>query len=215
MRPKVIMHAQTSLDGRIRGFDDTGIYYAVAARFNEDMALVGSETMYTAVAEYPPETEKDFVKPAADPDDRRMLCVVPDSRGRLNNLHVFRGSQYSRDVIVLVSASTPESHLEYLRARDYDFIVAGEDRVDLEKALEILYESYGCQTIRTDSGGALTSALLQRGLVDEISLVVSPCLVGTDAPHLFRSLSLPRRMELELTANEIVDGHLCLIYRVL
>ena len=215
MRPKVIMHAQVSLDGCIRGFDDTGVYYAIAARFSEDMALVGSETMAAAAGEYPPETEKAFVKPAADPNDRRMLCVVPDSRGRLRNLHVFRDSQYCRDVIVLVSAATPAACLEYLTARHYDFIVAGEDRVDLLKALEVLYKDYGCRTIRTDSGGGLTSALLERGLVDEISLIVSPCLVGTDAPRVFRSLSLPARLNLDLTGSEIVDGHAWLRYKVL
>ena len=215
MRPRVIMHAQVSLDGCVRGFDDTGIYYAIAARFNEDMALVGSETMAAAAREYPPETEQAFVKPVADPNDRRMLCVVPDSRGTLRNLHVFRDSQYCRDVIVLVSTSTPAAYLEYLTARDYDFIVAGEARVNLSRALEILYEKFGCRTIRTDSGGALTSALLTRGLVDEISLIVSPCLVGTGAPHLFRSLSLPERSNLELTGSEAVDGHLWLRYKVL
>ena len=41
MRPKVIMHTQISLDGCVRGFEDTGIYYLVANRFNADMVLFG------------------------------------------------------------------------------------------------------------------------------------------------------------------------------
>ncbi len=55
MRPKVIMHTQISLDGCVRGFIDTGIYYVVANRFNADMVLFGSETIYTAAEQYPPE----------------------------------------------------------------------------------------------------------------------------------------------------------------
>ena len=216
MRPKVVMHAQISLDGCVRGFIDTGIYYTVANRFKADMVLFGSETVYTAAEHYPPETEKAFTKPADKPDDQRLTWVVPDSRGRLRNLHVFRDSEYCKDIIVLVSASTPPFYLEYLRERNYDFIVAGDDHVDYAKALEVLYNRYNCRIIRTDSGGVLTNALIEQGLVDEISLIVSPCLVGTGEPHLFRSLSLPNRMPLELISCETVDEkHIFLIYKVL
>ncbi len=216
MRPKVVMHAQISLDGCVRGFIDTGVYYAVANRFQPDMVLFGSETVYTAAEHYPPETEKAFKKPADSPDDQRLRWVVPDSRGRLRNLHVFRDSEYCKDIIVLVSASTPSSYLAYLRERNYDFIAAGDDHVDYAQALEVLYNRYNCRVIRTDSGGVLTNALIEQGLVDEISLIVSPCLVGTGEPHLFRSLSLQNRMPLELISCETVDEkHLSLIYKVL
>ncbi|WP_061214876.1 RibD family protein [Syntrophomonas wolfei] len=216
MRPKIVMHAQISLDGCVRGFIDTGVYYAVANRFNADMVLFGSETVYTAAEHYPPETEKAFKKPTDRPDDQRLRWVVPDSRGRLRNLHVFRDSEYCKDIIVLVSASTPPSYLEYLRERNYDFIAAGDDHVDYAQALEVLYKRYNCRITRTDSGGVLTNALIEQGLVDEISLVVSPCLVGTGEPHLFRSLSLPNRMPLELISCETVDEkHIFLIYKVL
>ncbi len=216
MRPKVVMHTQISLDGCVRGFLETGVYYAVANRFNADMVLFGSETVYTAAEHYPPETEKAFTKPVNRPDDKRLMCIVPDSRGRLRNLHVFRDSEYCKDFIVLVSASTPKSYMEYLNERNYDFIVAGDDHVDYVKAFEVLYSKYNCRIIRTDSGGVLTNVLIERGLVDEISLVVSPCLVGTGEAHLFRSLFLLKRMPLELISCETVDkNYLFLIYKVL
>ncbi len=178
------------------------------------MVLFGSETVYTAAEQYPPETEKAFVKPVDTPDDKRLMCVVPDSRGRLRNLHVFRDSEYIKDFIILVSESTPKSYLEYLSERNYDYIIAGNDHVDYAKALEILYDKYGCRIIRTDSGGILTNILIEQGLVDEISLVISPCLVGTSEPHAFRSLSLLNRMPLELINCETLDNHLSIIYRV-
>lgn len=215
MRPKVIMHTQISLDGCVRGFIDTGIYYSVANRFGADMVLFGSETLYTAARQYPPETEKAFVKPVDTPDDKRLMGVVPDSRGRLRNLHVFRDSEYIKDLIVLVSESTPKSYLEYLSERNYDYITAGKDHVDYAKALKILYDKYNCRIIRTDSGGILTSILIEQGLVDEISLVISPCLVGTGEPHAFRSLSLLNRIPLELISCETLDNHLSIIYRVI
>jgi 2,5-diamino-6-(ribosylamino)-4(3H)-pyrimidinone 5'-phosphate reductase len=215
MKPKVIMHTQISLDGCVRGFIDTGIYYNIANRFNADMVLFGSETVYTAAEQYPLETEKAFVKPMDKPDDKRLLWVVPDSRGRLRNLHVFRDSEYCKDFVILVSTSTPKSYLEYLSERNYDFIVAGEDYVDYAKAFAVLYDKYNCRIIRTDSGGALTNILIEQGLVDEISLVISPCLVGVNAPHVFRSLSIQDKLQLKLISCAIIDeNYLSLIYEI-
>jgi 2,5-diamino-6-(ribosylamino)-4(3H)-pyrimidinone 5'-phosphate reductase len=209
------MHTQTSVDGCVRGFTDTGIYYAIASQFNADMVLFGSETVYTAAEQYPPETKKAFVKPPDDPNDKRLLWIVPDSRGRLCNLHVFRDTAYCKDLIILVSTATPQSYLDYLSERNYDFIVAGEDHVDYAKAFEVLYEKYDCRIIRTDSGGTLTSILIEQELVDEISLVVSPCLVGLNAPHVFRSLSLQDKLDLKLKSCEVIsDEYLSLIYEI-
>jgi 2,5-diamino-6-(ribosylamino)-4(3H)-pyrimidinone 5'-phosphate reductase len=210
------MHTQISVDGCVRGFNDTGIYYNIANRFNADMTLVGSETLRTAAEQFPPETEKSFVKPADRPDDKRAICAVPDSRGRLRNLHVFRDSDYIKDLILLVSGSTPEAYLEYLRERNYDFIMAGEDHVNYAEALEVLYDRYGCRIIRTDSGGILTNALLMQELVDEICLIISPCLIGKSDLHVFRSLSIPANIELELMDCEVIDeNYICVNYRVL
>lgn len=216
MKPKVIMHTQISLDGCVRGFIDTGIYYRIANHFNADMVLFGSETVYTAAEQYPPETEKAFIKPADRPDDKRLLWVVPDSRGRLRNLHVFRDTEYCKDIIILVSNTTPKSYLEYLSKRNYDFIVAGDDHVDYARAFEVLYEEYNCSVIRTDSGGVLTNVLIGQKLVDEISLIISPCLVGNGSSHVFRSLSLKEIIKLELISSEVVDdSYLSIRYKVL
>lgn len=216
MRTKIVMHTQISLDGGIRGFNDTGIYYLIANKLNTDMVLFGSDTVFKAAEQYSPETEKAFIKPEVDPDDKRLVWVIPDSRGKLRNLHVFRNSDYCKDIIILVSTSTPQSYLEYIKERNYDFIVAGDNHVDYEKALEILSSDYNCKTIRTDSGGILTNVLLEEGLIDEISMVISPCLIGTDIPNVFRSLSLPEKVQLELISTEVIDhNYVSLIYKVL
>jgi 2,5-diamino-6-(ribosylamino)-4(3H)-pyrimidinone 5'-phosphate reductase len=216
MKPKVIMHTQVSLDGCIDGFENTGIYYSLANQFNADMVLFGSNTVYAAVKAYPPEAEEDFMKPVITPNDNRPFGVIPDSRGRLRNLHVVRKMGYLKDVIILVSKATPRSYLDFLEKRNYDFIVAGDDHVDYEKAFEVLNGKYNCNIIRTDSGGILTNVLLEQGLVDEISLIVSPVLVGTAIPNAFRSLTLPNPTQLELIRFEVIDrNHLHIYYRVL
>jgi 2,5-diamino-6-(ribosylamino)-4(3H)-pyrimidinone 5'-phosphate reductase len=208
MKPKIIIHTQISLDGCSRGFEDTGIYYRVAARLGEDAVLFGADTVLAAGEQWQlPEKEADFVKPESAPDDHRPLAVVPDSRGRLRCLHLFRNMPYVRDAVVFVSQSTPVSYLDYLRERNYDFIVAGDDHVDYAAALEELSSRYHCQTIRTDSGGRLTNILIEQGLADEISLVISPCLVGNSSLNAFGGLVLPEVVKLELISSEVLDGN--------
>ena len=215
MRPRVVMHTQISLDGCVKGFQESVSYYREAAEIPSDMVLFGSETVRLAAEQYPPETESSFHKPGTDPDDKRQNWVIPDSKGRLRNLHVFRNTEYCRDIILLVSASTPEEYLSYLTQREYDYIKTGDTKVDLREALEQLHERYGCKMVRTDSGGGLTSALLEQGLVDEISLVLSPSLVGMDVPHLFRNLSIQERLPLDLIeCTTLEEDHLSLIYKI-
>ena len=62
----------------------------------------------------------------------------------------------------------------------------------------------GLGVVRVDSGGVLNGALLQAGLVDEISLLVHPLLVG-DAPRWY-GVSAPA--SLELVAADVLDGGL-------
>jgi 2,5-diamino-6-(ribosylamino)-4(3H)-pyrimidinone 5'-phosphate reductase len=216
MKPKVIMHTQTSLDGRIKGFDNAEIYYSVANRIKSDMVLFGSNTVYTAFENYPAETEFDFIKPTICHDDNRPSGVIPDSRGILRNLHCLRNLGYLKDIIILVSRTTPQEYLNYLKERSYDYIVTGEEHVNYEKAFQILHDKYNCKVIRTDSGGVLTNVLLEQGLIDEISLVVSPCLIGANEKNLFESLLLKEKIQLELKNAEIIErNYLSLSYNIL
>lgn len=216
MKPKVIMHTQISLDGCINGFENSGVYYSLANQFRADTVLFGSNTVFTAAEEYPPETEVDFLKPLIDSNDTRPFGVIPDSRGRLRNLHVARNMGYLKDIIILVSQTTPESYLDYLKKRNYDFILAGKDHVDYKEAFKILNTRYNSNIIRTDSGGILTNVLLEQGLVDEISLIVSPVLVGTAIPNVFRSLVVEKKIQLELINSQIVDrNYLWVSYKVI
>ncbi len=66
--------------------------------------------------------------------------------------------------------------------------------MDYEKAFQILHEQYGCKYMRTDSGGGLTNKLLENGLIDEISLVISPCFVGNKEKQLFDNLLLSEKL---------------------
>ena len=212
MLPKVIMHNEISVDGSIKGFDiDVGTYYRIAIGYKPDVILVGSITAKSAVNKVSPEKKADFKKPETSKDDKRPYWVIPDSRGILKGmLHLFRRFDYSRDVIILASEKTPSSYLKYLSEREYDYIIAGKGYIDYRKALEILAERYNSKTVLTDSGGILNSILIEQGLVSEISIIISPVLVG------IKGTGLPSGLKLKLLQNKILDNNcLFLIYKVL
>jgi len=221
MLPKVVIHNTISLDGSTTGFDaNLEVHYGILGSYEPDAMIVGSNTAKTGTEFFcqkiPPEEESDFKKPEIQPDDTRAYWMIADSRGILEGLmHVFRRSEYSKDVIVLVSDKTPEPYINYLKERNYDFIRAGPDRVDVRKALEIANERYGFKLVVSDSGGILNSILLEQGLVEEISLVLTPEIVGKNGTNLFRGIE-KSGIQLELIRNEIVEKkYVHLVYRVL
>ncbi|MFZ5898026.1 MAG: RibD family protein [Bacillota bacterium] len=176
--PRVIVYNAVSLDGRIDWFAaDLGQFYGLVPTWGEDATLAGSETIVKA-GEGAPEEEGSFDAPETVPGDTRPLLVIVDSRGRVRKWQTWRKAGYWRDVAALVSEATPKEYLDYLDKRHVDYIVSGKDRVDLRSALEALASRYGVKTVRVESGGTLNGVLLRAGLVDEVSLLIHPSLVG-------------------------------------
>jgi 2,5-diamino-6-(ribosylamino)-4(3H)-pyrimidinone 5'-phosphate reductase len=190
MLPQVILHNAVSLDGKIDGFSiDLGQYYQLATSWNEDVTLAGADTILKAAENAPPEEDGTSRVPAPDPKDRRPLLAIPDSRGRVRCWHFLRTWPYWRGFVALCSQSTPEDYLDYLKKIGIDCIVTGKDHVDLRAALFELSARYGAEVVRADSGGTLNGVLLAEGLVDEVSVLVHPALVGDPSIRsLFQAL---------------------------
>jgi 2,5-diamino-6-(ribosylamino)-4(3H)-pyrimidinone 5'-phosphate reductase len=216
MLPRVVVFNSVSVDGAIKDFDvNIALHYEVLGQIGADALLAGSNTAKTGIELFmktvPPEEPSDFAKPTMKADDQRPLWVIADSRGILQGLmHVHRKSGYAKDIIVLVSKSTPRDYLEYLAARKYDYIMAGSDHVDYKAALDELNKRYGVKTIVTDTGGVLFALLLEQGLVDEVQLLIAPEIVGQKAVNLFRSLNHPVKLELKRVEN--IKGHALLVF---
>jgi len=194
-----------------------GLYYEVARRFGEDATLAGADTILAVPDQVTEETEEDLLAFAGEPDPTKPMLVIPDSRGRVRIWHALRRWPFWGRFVALVSGATPEEDLDDLQERNIDLITAGDDHVDLRAALEELAERLGVRMVRTDSGGTLNGVLLSEGLVDEVSLLVSPCVVGDEgATPLFR-VPVPQdgghRLHLSHT-EELGEGVLWLRYDV-
>jgi 2,5-diamino-6-(ribosylamino)-4(3H)-pyrimidinone 5'-phosphate reductase len=214
MLPRVVLHNEMGVDGRMDWLSvNMELYYGLAGRWKAHAMLSGSNTLLNA---YPPELvagedQAPLQPPDKDPNDPRQLLVVVDSRGRLRNWHLLRVEPYWRDVLALCSQSTPDIYLDYLQKRHVEYIVAGQDRVDLRAALEELNARHGVQLVRVDSGGILNGVLLRAGLVDEVSVLVNPSLVGGTTPRsIFQAPDLTSAegvVKLRLAHVEQMEGH--------
>jgi len=205
MNPRIILHNAVSLDGRIDRLEpDLGLFYELATQFNEDATLAGSETILTAPVEIPDESPADMVEPPLESGDSRPFLVICDSRGRIKSWHFWRRQPYWKGFISLCSHATPKKHVDYLSERRIPVITTGNIKVDLEQALEQLYGRFGIKTVRVDSGGTLNGLLLRMGLVDEISLLIHPVLIGGISPlSFFRAPDLTSSDE--ITRLELSD----------
>jgi 2,5-diamino-6-(ribosylamino)-4(3H)-pyrimidinone 5'-phosphate reductase len=121
--------------------------------------------------------------------DERMNWITPDVglyyevAGRWQVDAILSGSDTI--LVGLGDLEAPEEELAYLQGEGVEFILAGKDHIDFRAALEALYSRHGVRTVRVDSGGTLDGVLLREGLVDEISLLIEPSLVGGTPPRSF------------------------------
>ncbi|MBN2387979.1 MAG: RibD family protein [Anaerolineales bacterium] len=222
IRPKVVLFNGLSLDGRMDGGGESqaemGLYYELASRWKADAMLSGSQTILSAFSgqeEVPPAAGPKELHPLAVP-----LLVVVDSRARIRCWNLIKGQVFWQDVVVLVSEATPRAYLDELETKGVRTIIAGGERVDLAVALEQLATGLAVRCVRVDSGGVLNGVLLRAGLVDEVSVLISPALVGGTSPRTFFVAPDVRGPEQVIPLRlfhheEVKEGLLWLRYEVL
>jgi 5-amino-6-(5-phosphoribosylamino)uracil reductase len=93
-----------------------------------------------------------------------------------------------------------------------DVVIAGTAEVDLQRALDALYER-GARSVLVEGGPTLTGYLANAGLIDELCVTLAPWLVGGEAKRLVAGSrpEPPLAMELRSLCEE--DGYLFLRYR--
>jgi riboflavin biosynthesis pyrimidine reductase len=111
--------------------------------------------------------------------------IVTDGRGRLRG--GYKGDEHpNAHMLHLTSRAAPPEYLAFLRGREIPYMMVGEGRVDLPRAMRRLRAELGIETVRSTAGGHLNGALLRAGLVDELNLILRPeAIGGSETPALF------------------------------
>jgi 2,5-diamino-6-(ribosylamino)-4(3H)-pyrimidinone 5'-phosphate reductase len=130
---------------------------------------------------------RDFLPSNLRAHPGRWLVVI-DSRARVRwTASEMDGTRLA----VLLSRKTSAAYRRFLREHDVPYLEAGEDRVDLGRALHRLGEAFGVDCVVSTGGGVLNGVLLRSGLVDEIDIQFLPVVVGrAGAPAIFEGYGL-------------------------
>jgi 2,5-diamino-6-(ribosylamino)-4(3H)-pyrimidinone 5'-phosphate reductase len=221
MRPKIIMHNQISLDGSLTNFTvNMELHYQILGSLNADAHLIGSNTAKTGLTQFideiPAETPQDYQRPSPQDDESRPYWILIDSHANMYNLlHIFRQFEYCKDLIVLITSNTPQKYLKYLQKRQYPTIITGDKHINILQSLELLNKNYNINTIVTDTGQELNSLLLNQGLIDEISIIIAPTIVGTTQLNVSKNLPFIKSLyKLELLSTRIYDQFIHIHYNV-
>jgi riboflavin biosynthesis pyrimidine reductase len=199
MRPKIICHMMSSIDGRL--FVDrwtapaAGIkaatlreyYDEIASRFDNDGWIVGRKTMEEMIEGTPSRTVKkaggDLRTTHIADRKGRDVAVAVDPHGKL---HYGQDNAGGDHIIAVLSEKVSDNYLAELREDGVSYLFAGPDGSDLPLALQTLGKTFGLKTLLLEGGGRINGAFLKAGLIDEISLLVYPGIDGlAGVPTIF------------------------------
>lgn len=211
-RPYVICHILGSLDGKINGpfmtADATrllaGEYGKIRTEMNADAWLYGTTTVKEFLNFRKPVLDKNACVPERDfvaCDDTKPYFVALDAKGELgweSGRFANRGRTESH-VIEILTEATPASYRAYLRKHGVSYIIAGKTELNCEIAMEKLYRLFHIEKLLICGGGVADWTFLQAGMVDELSLVMSPVTDGSSG-----NASVFTRIE-ELAAGDPVE----------
>src|SRR5215472_1115021 len=183
MRPYVICHMCTSVDGRILGHrwgklpgykHESDLFETTAASFGIGAWLVGTTTMdeFDGRKMKLPRAPRGFVRAdhVSKPNAKR-LAIGADAKGLLR----FQENEVGGDhVVLLVTERVSNDYLAHLQAAGVSYLFCGGKEVNLHVALRKLTTIFKLRKLMLQGGGKFNGAMLKAGLVDEISHITVP-----------------------------------------
>lgn len=108
--------------------------------------------------------------------------IIVDSLGRTPNSAQVMGDDAR--TFILLSEIAEKERIQELKELGATTIVSGEERVDIESAMKLLKDE-GIGNILVEGGGELIFTLMNRNLVDLLTVYIAPMIIGGEnAPTL-------------------------------
>jgi len=219
MRPYVICHMCTTIDGKIlvdrwstlpRGKAGGALFEKTAASFGVNSWLVGTHTMKEFAAKSRRLRRAAQTVPScdylADPGATRF-AIGTDTKGALR----FSDNEIGGDhVVLLVTRLVSNDYLAHLRSAKVSYVFCGRKSLNLSLALTKIRTLLGIRRLMLEGGGVFNGAMLKAGLVDEISLVIVPVVDGgRDVTSVFEipgAKTHAAAAQLKVTKHHVLRG---------
>jgi 2,5-diamino-6-(ribosylamino)-4(3H)-pyrimidinone 5'-phosphate reductase len=223
-RPHVFINLAVTADGKIDTFERKGAAISSKRdkervdrlRAGADAVMVGGRTLLDEDPALTVRSETlrgERVARGLPPNPMKVGIVTraaPDPRGDFLNAGPAR-------IVIFTTSQSSEPELAALRSRGVEVFVLGDERVDLQRALETL-RTLGVQTLMVEGGATLNFELLRLGLVDELLMYVAPLVFGGESaptPASGEGLVRDQAIPLELAqVEQWEDGGVLLHYRL-
>lgn len=148
--------------------------------------------------------------------------IIIDNKPHLTT----KGVEYlSQWVSTLYLVTTNKQHPAHSVKQSHSNIeiIEFDSEVDLSKLLEMMHETYGAKRITLQSGGTLNAEWLRRGLIDQVSVVIAPCLIGgSHTQSLIGGESLHTQEDLQsikalklIHCHQLNNSYIHLLYEVI
>ena len=230
-RPYVICHAISTIDGRISG-DDFYLKemepiheanFSYRNTLNCDAVMNGTVTCAEIYADGMGESATGKLVEVAEDNilfkegDKCCICIDPLGQLIWSSNCVDRPVMPKSHVVEVLTEKVSEKYVEGLKELGISYIFAGADEIDLGLLLGKL-AGYGIRRLLVTGGGTINYALLKKGLVDEVSVVISPIVaadkgsVSTFERSEFADGNYEKALQL-ISVKELKDGSVLLRYR--
>lgn len=199
MKPTIICHMLSSVDGRLLSdrwtlpFDGKTReelyepYFELSQQEGADAWMVGRKTIQAdnPTGTFPFEDHKpasEFKTHIGRRETERM-CIVIDPKGKI----LYHSDRIDGDnIIAILGETVSDEYLAHLREKGISYLFAGVNGIDLETALETLYDQFGMHKIMLSGGGVINGEFLKARLIDELILMIYPGIDGLSTmPSIF------------------------------
>jgi len=187
MKPYVICHMCTTIDGRILpdrwpklpgGKSPAKLFETTADSFGISAWVVGTTTMREFAGR---NVRLKAARRRIEHTDHlaegraRGFAIGADAKGALR----FQKADVEGDhVVLLLSDRVTSDYLAHLQDAGVSYLFCGKDRVDVALALDKIRRVLGIRRLMLEGGGTFNGEVLHAGLVDEISQVIVPVADG-------------------------------------
>lgn len=156
-------------------------------------------------------------------EKEKSLCfVIVDNKPHLDT----HGTEYfAKRSKVFYLITTNRNHPAFKLKEQYPSIeiLYYEKEIDFIDVFRRFKKDYGIKRVTVQTGGTLNATLLRLKLIDRISIVIAPCLVGgKDTPSLISGESLHSEKELSnvkalelISCKKLKNNYLHIIYKAI